>query len=168
MFPYSIILNKYVLGGLVLVSLLGGVYYTGYVHGERTYVELKSQYEAQAKVQEEQQQKIMADNAATVKRINDEAKQQVDSMSVALGDLSMRLQSNHRAISLCPATTSTSNAVNPTNGSAATASPQPTQAATPTVAIDSAILGDTLDTAISAVTAELQWRDYARNTGQAK
>jgi hypothetical protein len=163
----SFLTNKYVLGGLLLAALLGGVYYAGYHRGDQRFVALQAQIQQERKDAKEAQEALVNKDNKEKDRIQNEAKQQIASMSRAIGDLSVRFNAGETALRLCTAAGS-SQPSQPALGSGTAASPGTTQGNQESIAISPAVLNDTLDTAIAAVTAELEWRDYARNTGQVK
>ena len=165
--PLSFLANKYVLGSLLLAAVLGGVYYAGYHRGDQRFVALQAQIKQERKDAEEVEKAIITTDNQEKERIQNEAKDQIASMSRAIGDLSVRFNSGQTALRLCTAN-STNKPSQPANGSTATANPGPTPADEVSIAINPAVLNDTLDTAIAAISAELQWRDYARSTGQVK
>ena len=163
----SFLVNKYVLGGLLLAAVLGGVYYAGYHRGDQRFVALQAQIQQERKDAEAIQKAILdTDNKEKV-RIQNEAKQQIASMSRAISDLSVRFNAGETALRLCTST-GTRQPSQPAIGSGSTASPSPTQGHEESIAISPTVLNDTLDTAITAIQAELEWRDYARTTGQVK
>jgi hypothetical protein len=158
---------KLLAAAALIAAVAGTTWFAADAHYTKQYTSLKSQYEQAAKDAKAERDATIAANKAAAERINNEAQEQIASMAAAIGDLSVRVNAGHGTIRVCPAPQGAAGAAQPPVGSTAAGSagavagPQSTD-----LAIDGAILNDTLDAAIAAITAELQWRDYARSTGQ--
>jgi hypothetical protein len=161
----SLVNNKYVWIGLFLASLLAGSYYGGYVHGHSQFIALQAKDKEDRAAQEQAALATLAEYNKQKKEIQDEAQQEINSMAAALSDLSVRYNKGTTALHMCSAA-STKQFSQPTPGPGSSASTGGTQANEESIAIAPEVLSDTLDTAIAAINAELEWRKYARNTGQ--
>lgn len=161
----SFLTNKYVLGSIILALVLGGCYYTGYERGSAKYVALEATYKAQTQEAIRQAKELLKQNEEEKKQIEAESQQQINSMSVALADLGMRYNGGLTALQVCTSA-STSQPSKPATGSGSGTSTSPAKPVEVTIGINQGVLSDTIDTAIAAINAELEWRKYARSTGQ--
>jgi len=161
----SLVFNKYVVGSALVLGLIFGVYEYGYYNGHKPYIALQATYEQAQKDFAAQQAALkLADNKEKAK-IQNEAKQQIASMSTAIADLSVQLNAANSAIGVCNPP-SPAESGQPTNGPGTQGGTSKPEEAADRITISPEILNDTITTAISGITAELEWREYARSTGQ--
>lgn len=161
----------------VLAGVCGATWFAADAHYSQALASLEGQLEGAAKAQKTAVDAQIATDQAAAKEIDGEAQQQIGSMASVISDLSVRVASGGRTVSLCTTAASTLIAHVQPDRPAATASPGPPAnpaAAAPGVApvspagVDLGSLTDAIELGVESVKAELLWREYARRTGQAK
>lgn len=161
----------------VLAGACGATWFGAAAYYSKELSSLEGQLLAAASAQKAAVDAQIATDQAAAKEVDNEAQQQIGSMASVIIDLSMRNAAGSRTAALCASPASAAIAHGQPDRSSATASSGPTatpSAAAPsppaisTPSIDLGALSDALELGVESVKAELLWRQYARQTGQAK
>lgn len=161
----------------VLAGACGATWFAADAHYSKQLSSLEGQFEAAAKAQRAAVDAKIAKDQDTAKEVDSEAQQQISSMASVIADLSMRSAARSHSGALCATSSGAPVARVQSDRSAAPASsgsPAAPPAAAPAAAavsapgIDLGALSDALEIGVESVKAELLWRQYARETGQAK
>lgn len=166
MTTWQIWLLKGVAALAVLAAIVAGTWFKADAYYSAKYDNLKGQLVAEAKDQQKQVDATIANNTMVAKEINDEAVNQIGLMSDVISDLSVRLNTSRRPFTVCPATAGTPAIGAAPNGSGTTATAGRDPVPSTGIVVDRQVLTDILQAADDAVTADILWRKYARETGQ--
>lgn len=166
-------LELWLLRVVIVLTLAAGeaaaVWFAADAHYSRAYVALQADYQQATKDQAAEAAATLSRYAAASQEVNDEAQKQLAGMAATLADLRLRAPAaGQPTVSLCTAQ-GPGRPPDAAVGPAAAGSPGGAPSAAGSgieLAIDAGALGDTLDVAIDALSAELLWRQYARQTGQ--